>query len=240
MIWICHTNTLIPHVIHRTYCSPEWSPTDWKSRNLTYFPFLRYTPNHSVHVHTGSNNHDNLQWRELLWVGSQRPGRCDGNTTVGRSQKALVAVKVTLPRISLCGCSIVWRCWECNIREITTCHTSVINRLLKTRLLSVYVIIHLCLSVSGITVFTRHTILSIFKLLLNFLSLHSNNSMKLQLTWKVACKFFNLSHDPKSSQKFINSLHFFSANTEHCSALSWSSVQFINTVLLTYKTFHMN
>jgi len=28
---------------------------------ISYFPFLRYTPNHSVHMHTGSHNHDNLQ-----------------------------------------------------------------------------------------------------------------------------------------------------------------------------------
>lgn len=101
-------------------------------------------------------------------------------------------------------------------------------------------IIHVCLSVPGITVFTRHTILSTFKLLLQFLSSRSNNSTKLQLTWKVACKFFNPSHASKSSQKFINSVHFFSQNSERCSALCWSSVQFINTALLTYETFHMN
>lgn len=29
--------------------------------HISYFPFLRYTPNHSVHMHTGSNIHDNLQ-----------------------------------------------------------------------------------------------------------------------------------------------------------------------------------
>ena len=28
---------------------------------ISYFPFLRYTPNHSVHMYAGSNNHDNLQ-----------------------------------------------------------------------------------------------------------------------------------------------------------------------------------
>ena len=196
--------------------------------HISYFPFLHYTPNHSVHMHLGGNSHNNL------W------GRCDENTTVGRSQQSLGAVKVTIHRISLCGCSIVWHCWECNIREITTCHTSVLKQIIRDKItFNLHYYLSVFISVWYHSIY-KHTILSTFKLFLHFLSSRSNNSMKLQLMWKVACKFFNPFHAPKSSQKFIDSVHFFSQNSECCSILSWLSVQFIYTALLTYETFHIN